>query len=202
MSAITAPMTRITPAAAADEAFLRLLDDGFRSLSAAYPDLHLEQTAEGEIIVMPPPYTETGRQNFRLNQQLGLWMAQGGGGEGFDSSAVFLLPNGAKRAPDLSWVEGARWEALAPELKNEFAQICPDFVLELRSDTDRLAPLQHKMREYIANGARLGWLIDPKRRCAEIYRPERAVEVVDAPVTLSGEDVLPGFTLDLRRVWG
>jgi Uma2 family endonuclease len=201
MSAVLSPSEAVL-VPNTEEVLLRLLDEGFRSLAAAYPDLHLEQTAEGEIIVVPPPYTETGRQNFRVDQQFGLWMAQGGGGEAFDSSTIFRLPNGAKRSPDLSWIEASRWAALPSELKREFAQICPDFVLELRSETDRLPPLQRKMREYIANGARLGWLIDPRLKRVEIYRPEREVEVLDNPASVSGEDVLPGFILDLTPVWG
>lgn len=190
------------PVPDADTEALRLRDLAFQTLTDEYPDLPLEQSAEGEIVVMPPPYTETGRKNFRLNQQLGIWMAQGGGGEGFDSSSIFLLPNGAKRGPDLAWVESARWEALPAELKGRFAHICPDFVLELRSESDRLSPLQNKMREYMDNGARLGWLVNPRDRTVEVYRPGREVEVLDNPATVSGEDVLPGFVQDMSNVWG
>ena len=128
-------------------------------------------------------------------------MEAGGGGEGFDSSALFTLSNGAKRSPDVCWISGPHWAALSPEQRAKFAHVCPDFVLELRSDTDRLGPMQKKMREYAANGARLGWLIDPKNKRVEIYRPGQDAEALDGPQTLSGEDVLPGFVLDLTEIW-
>jgi Uma2 family endonuclease len=172
----------------------------FASLAAAYPEIQMELTKEGELIFMPPTMTKSGMRNFKLTVRFGEWSEANGLGIGFDSSTIFTFPNGAKRSPDLSWVEASRWEALTEEEQESFSRICPDFVAELRSKTDRLSTLQKKMREYIANGARLGWLIDPKSNRVEIYRPGQEVEILDAPVSISGDPVLPGFTLDLKDI--
>ncbi len=174
----------------------------FKALTADYPDLRMEHTAQGEIIIMPPTFSGTGRRNFKLTGQLAIWTMQDGTGEGFDSNTGFRLPNGATRAPDASWILKSRWEAVPVNSREEeFAPICPDFVVELRSKTDRLSKLQEKMREYITNGARLGWLLDPKNKYVEIYRPGRDVEVLDNPETLSGEEVLPGFMLKIAEIF-
>ena len=172
----------------------------FAGLAASYPDLRMELTREGELVIMPPTFTETGNKNFKLIARFGIWSEANDLGNGYDSSTVFTLPNGAKRSPDLSWVTKARWEALTENQRKEFALVCPDFVVELRSSTDRLSAVQKKMQEYRDNGARLGCLIDPKSRRVEIYRPGHNVEVLDSPATLSGEDVLPGFTLNLDGI--
>ncbi|HEX8203392.1 MAG TPA: Uma2 family endonuclease, partial [Isosphaeraceae bacterium] len=143
---------------------------------------------------------ESGGQNLTLSGQLYVWVKTSGLGRAFDSSAGFTLPSGAIRAPDASWVAQDRWDALTPEERKGFAPLCPDFVVELRSPTDRLQEVRAKMREYRSQGARLGWLIDPKRKAVEVYRPRRRVEVLQAPATLSGEDILPGFVLDLKGI--
>lgn len=174
----------------------------FALLTEAYPDLRMERTAEGEVIIMPPTKTGTGRKNFRIAYQLGAWIKAGGGGEGFDSSTGFTLPNGAERSPDVSWVRAERWAALSDhQREEEFAPICPDFVIEIRSRTDRLSSVQKKMRDYLANGARLGWLIDPKFRRVEVYRPGKDVEILDNPAGVSGDPELQGFTLDLTEIF-
>jgi Uma2 family endonuclease len=149
---------------------------------------------------MPPTGSDTGRRNVKITTQLDIWNSQNNLGEVFDSSSGFKLPNGAHRSPDASWVRRERWEALTPEQQEGFAPICPDFVVELRSPSDSLKKIQEKMQEYIENGARLGWLIDRKNRRVEIYRPNRDVEILENPATLSGEDVLPGFVLDLTPI--
>ncbi len=172
----------------------------FERIAAIYPDLRIELTQEGELILAPPTFTETGMRNFRLTVRFGAWSEANGLGIGSDSSTAFTLPNGAKRSPDLSWVRKSRWDALVEEEQKDFALICPDFVAELRSKTDRLSAVQKKMQEYMDNGARLGWLIDPESSRVEVYRPGRDVEIIDAPASLSGEDVLPGFTLDLKGI--
>lgn len=172
----------------------------FAVLAASYPDLRMEMTREGELILMPPTFTETGNKNFKLIARFGIWSEANDLGNGYDSSTVFTLPNGAKRSPDLSWVTKARWNALTKEEQKEFALICPDFVVELRSKTDRLSAVQKKMREYMENGAQFGWLIDPISRRVEICRPGQEVEVLDSPASLSGEDVLPGFVLNLEGI--
>jgi Uma2 family endonuclease len=174
----------------------------FEALVVANRDLRLERTATGELIVNPPTGGESGQRNFSITGQLARWYEEHEDlGEGFDSSTGFRLPNGADRSPDASWVSRDRWEALTPQQRKGFVPLCPDFVVELRSESDSLPKLQAKMREYIDNGARLGWLIDPQNRRVEIYRVGREVEVLESPLELSGEDVLPGFVLNLRRVW-
>ena len=181
---------------------LLVTQEQFAALAAANRDLRLERSAQGELIVNPPTGWETGRRNWSISGELYLWWRNAGEpGEAFDSSTGFILPNGATRSPDASWVSGERWQALTPEQKKTFANICPDFVVELRSSSDTLKSLQDKMREYIDNGAKLGWLIDPQQRRVEIYRPGKDVDVLENPTELSGEDVLPGFVLNLRRVW-
>jgi Uma2 family endonuclease len=175
----------------------------FEELAAANPDLQLERTARGELIVNPPTGGESSKRNFSITGQLSNWFeANEELGEGFDSSGGFILPNGATRSPDASWVRRERWNALTPEQRKGFVPLCPDFVVELRSATDSLTKLQEKMQEYLDNGARLGWLIDPQNQRVQIYRPGQPVEVLEHPTELSGEDVLPGFILNLRRIWG
>ncbi|MGA9381971.1 MAG: Uma2 family endonuclease [Phormidium sp.] len=175
---------------------------GFVELCQANQNLRLELTARGEIIIMPPTYPWTGKQNFGLVAQLGAWIQRTGLGIGFDSSTGFTLPNGAVRSPDVSWVSNERWEALTEtQQKEEFSPLSPDFVVELRSSSDSLKKLREKMQEYMENGVRLGWLIDGKTKQVEIYRQGKDVEVLVSPTTVSGEDVLPGFVLDLTQVW-
>ncbi len=173
----------------------------FKELAAVNRDLRLERTATGELIVMPPTGSDTGNRNLDIEGQLWLWNRQTKLGVVFDSSTGFHLPNGANRSPDASWVKLEKWEALTPKEREGFAPICPDFVVELRSPSDSMETLRAKMREYMENGASLGWLIDRKSRKVEIYRQSRDVEVLDNPTTVSGEDVLPGFVLDLSEVW-
>ncbi|MEC4985319.1 MAG: Uma2 family endonuclease [Oscillatoria sp. PMC 1068.18] len=174
----------------------------FAALAAANRELKLERTAQGELIVNPPTGWETGERNRSLTGQLDRWYEENEDlGKAFDSSTGFILPNGATRSPDASWVSRERWEALTNEQKGTFANICPDFVVELRSSSDRLGTLQAKMSEYLENGAKLGWLIDPPQKRVEIYRQGLAVEILENPAELSGENILPNFVLNLRRIW-
>jgi Uma2 family endonuclease len=178
-----------------------LTAEGFMELCQANEDLQLERAATGEVILMPPTTPWTGKRNGDLYGELWLWNRQTGLGVTFESSTGFTLPNGAVKSPDASWVSNERWEALTAEEQQEFSKLCPDFVVELRSLSDSLQKLREKMQEYVDNGIRLGWLIDPKKKQVEIYRPGRDVEVLQSPTTLSGEDVLPGFVLELNQVW-
>ncbi len=177
----------------------------FEELAIANRDLRLERTATGELIVVPPAGGESSRKNSSLTAQLDRWdEANEDLGVVFDSSGGFILPNGATRSPDASWVRRERWESLTAKERKGFVPLCPDFVVELRSATDSLPKLQAKMQEYqeyLENGARLGWLINPQNQQVEIYRQGRDVEILDHPMELSGEDVLPGFRLNLRRIW-
>lgn len=179
----------------------KVTHEQFQQIAAVNRELRLERTATGELIVMPPTGSDTGKRNQDMSGQLWLWNRQTKLGVVFDSSSGFKLPNGADRSPDASWIKLERWQALTAKEQEGFAPICPDFVVELRSKSDNMEPLREKMREYIANGSRLGWLIDRKNKKVEIYRCDRAVEILDNPNTLSGEDVLPGFVLDLTDVW-
>ena len=164
-------------------------------------DLRFERTATGELIVMSPTGGETSRRNASIIIQLGVWNDRTGLGIVFDSNGGFKLPKGGDRAPDASWVARDRWNALTAEQREGFLPLCPDFVIELRSRTDTVSDLQAKMQEYLDNGVQLGWLVDPKRKVAEIYRPELAVETLSQPPQLSGDPVLPGFVLDLTNIW-
>jgi Uma2 family endonuclease len=177
-----------------------LTDEQFDELCLNHPEMQFEQTAKGALIIMSPTGGETGKRNFSLIVQFGNWIEQDGTGFGFDSSTVFKLPSGAKRSPDAAWVKCDRWECLSPKEREGFPPIAPDFVIELRSRTDSLEDLQQKMQEYIDNGARLGWLLNRQDRQVEIYRPGKTVEVLQAPATISGEEVLPGFVLDLKSL--
>ena len=178
-----------------------LTEDQFLKLCSDNPDFRMELTAKRELIIMPPTGGDTGTLNFRIVQRFGNWVDVDGTGVPFDSSTGFLLPNGAVRSPDISWVRRARWEALADAERAKCPPLCPDFVLELRSPSDRLAVAQNKMIEYLENGALLGWLIDPSTKRVHVYRPGQPVETLEQPDTVSGDPVLPGFVLDLRELW-
>jgi Uma2 family endonuclease len=180
---------------------LKLTDEQFEQLAAANQDLQLELTAKGELIIMPPTGGETGDRNFELDGQLWYWNRQTRLGKAFDSSTGFRLPKGGTRSPDVAWISMERWEALTPTHRKKFLPLCPDFAVELVSETDDVEETRSKMQEYINNGLRLGWLINPRTRQVEIYRPNQAVEVLQSPATLSGEDVLPGFVLDLQPIF-
>lgn len=185
-----------------DRLHLNVTPEQFAALAHVNPELQLERTSTGVLIVNPPTGGETGKRNLSITTQLGIWFeANERLGEAFDSSTGFELPNGANRSPDVSWVARERWEALTQREREGFIPLCPDFVVELRSKTDGIKKLRRKMEEYLDNGARLGWLIDPQNQRVEIYRPGQSVEILENPETLSGESVLPGFTLSLKRLF-
>lgn len=180
---------------------LQLTDEVFAQLCQQNPNLRLERTAQGELIAMSPAGSESGRQNLSLSAQLWQWNQQAKLGVAFDSSAGFTLPNGAIRSPDAAWIEKTCWERLTPEQRRKFAPLCPDFVLELKSPSDELSTLQAKLREYMDNGAQLGWLIDSENQQVYCYRAEQPVQRLDQPSALSGETVLPNFVMDLTLIW-
>ena len=180
---------------------IEMTDDLFAEFCSMNDDLRIELTAEGIIEIMPSAFAYTGSKNAKISAALENWSSQDDSGLVFDSSAGFTLPNGAVRSPDASWIPLSRWSALTPEEKNGFSSICPDFVVELRSDSDRLSVLQAKIEEYIANGARLGWLLDPLQKQAHVYRPNAQPVILDNPESLSADPELPGFTLDLKPIW-
>ena len=199
----------LTPATLAERAALvlhlgpatRLSDDQFFDLCQQNRDLRFEQSATGDIIIMSPAGGEASAGNAELTIQLGMWSKRDGTGVAFDSSAGFRLPNGATRSPDAAWVLKSRLARLNRGQKRGFIPLCPDFVAELRSPTDSLAVLQTKLEEYLANGARLGWLLDPEARTVYVYRPGQPVQRLDGPAQVSGDPVLPGFVLDLQPIW-
>ncbi len=178
-----------------------LTPERFEEICQANQELQLERTATGELIVMPPTTPWTGNQNFGLIVQLGIWIEHSALGKGFDSSTGFTLPNGAVRSPDATWVSDRRWQTLTAEEQQTFSRLSPDFVIELRSGNDSLEKLREKMQEYIDNDVQLCWLIDPIRKQVEIYRPGQNVEVLGDTDSLSGEDILPGFVLNLNKIW-
>lgn len=176
-------------------------DEEFAEFCADHPDLSFEMTAEGELIVMAPTYSLTGARNLRVSVRLGVWAETDGTGIACDSSAGFVLPNGARRSPDASWTLKRRVEQLDPDQRGKFWHLCPDFVIEIKSATDRLRTVRAKMTEYMENGAQLGWLIDPEARSVSIYRPGQDVETRSEIETATGEGPVAGFVLDLRPVW-
>jgi Uma2 family endonuclease len=184
-----------------DARALDLTDERFMQLCRDNRELRFELTPHGELIIMGSTSSDTGRRNAKLNQRLANWAEQDGTGLCFDSSAGFTLPDGAKVSPDASWVRKDRYEALTQAERESFAPLCPDFVVELRSKSDRLALLQTKMSEYVKQGARLGWLIDPTTRTIYVYRPQQEPETLNAPATLTDDTVLPGFVLRLEEIW-
>jgi len=175
-------------------------DDEFWQFCARHRELRIEMTSKGQMIIMLPVGGEGSSRNFNLTTEFGIWVKQDKTGIGFDSSGGFRLPNKAKRSPDAAWVKLERWNALNEQDRRKLVPLCPDFVVELRSYTDRLKKLQEKMEEYIENGAQLGWLIDPIKKKVHIYRPDVPVEILDNPAEVSGEPLLNGFTLKLAGI--
>lgn len=180
---------------------VNLSDDQLYEFSQINRELRIERNAQGELIIMPPTGGDTGERNAEITMQLRLWAKKDGTGATFDSSTGFRLPNGAVRSPDASWVRHSRLGAVSAEERKRFIPLCPDFVIELRSQTDSLGGLQDKMREYIDNGSRLGLLIDAARKRVYVYQPDEPVREVESPETISGDPVLPGFELALREIW-
>jgi Uma2 family endonuclease len=178
-----------------------LSDEQFYQLCRRHPDIHFERTAAGNLIIMPPTGGVSGNRNFSLTGQLWSWVDRHPElGLGFDSSTCFKLPNGADRAPDVAWVSADRWAALTPEQQEKFPPIAPDFVIELRSRTDDLKPLQAKMVEYAANGVRLGLLLNPQDQQVEVHRPGQPIDLLTKPLRVDCSEVLPGFELKLDRL--
>ncbi|KAB8317417.1 Uma2 family endonuclease [Tolypothrix campylonemoides VB511288] len=180
---------------------IELTDEQFYQLCQRNPDVKFERNAKGELLIMSPTGGETGNRNAEIVVDFGIWNRQTKLGKVFDSSTGFKLPNGADRSPDVAWIKQERWDTLTPEQKEKFPPIAPDFVLELMSPSDDLQKVQEKMQEYMENQVKLGWLIDRKTRRVEIYRLGQEVEVLESPTELSGEDILPGFILNLQTVF-
>jgi Uma2 family endonuclease len=178
---------------------VHLTDEQFYQLCLSNPDLTIERSAKGALIVMTPVGGEGGSYEMDLGGELYLWNKQAVQGKVFSSSTLFKLPNGGDRSPDAAWVELSRWQSLTPEQRRKFPPIAPDFVIELRSPTDDLVLLQPKMQEYMDAGVRLGWMFNPQEQQVEIYRQGQPKEVRQLPTQLSGEDVLPGFVLPVTR---
>ena len=179
----------------------KINDEQFFQLCRNNPELKLEQNQNGEIIIMSPRGGETGNKNAELITDFCLWNRRQKFGQIFDSSTVFKLPLGSKRSPDVAYIQQERWDKLTQEEKEKFPPIAPDFVLELKSKTDSLKEVQKKMQEYMDNGVKLGWLINTEKKQVEIYRQGQEKEVLDNPQTLSGDDILPGFRLDLALIF-
>ncbi|MBD2692740.1 Uma2 family endonuclease [Anabaena catenula] len=180
---------------------IQLTDNQFYQLCRENPEVKFERNADGKLLIISPTGGITGNQNAEIAADFGIWNRQTKLGVCFDSSTCFKLPNGANRSPDVAWIKKERWDALTPEEQEKFSPIAPDFVLELMSPSDSLQETQTKMQEYINNGVKLGWLINRKMRQVQIYRLDKPVEILEFPQELSGEDVLPGFILNMQIVW-
>ncbi|MGB5769607.1 MAG: Uma2 family endonuclease [Crocosphaera sp.] len=181
--------------------FLNLTDEQFYRICQDNRDLRFERNSHGDLIIMPPTGGETGERNSEINFQLRLWNKQYKLGKVFDSSTGFILPNGANRSPDASWISLEKWQSLTSEKRQKFLPLSPDFVIELRSTSDSLKSLQEKMIEYIDNGTKLGWLINRQDKQVEIYRQGKELEILNNSQILLGEDVLTNFVLDLALIW-
>jgi Uma2 family endonuclease len=180
---------------------IELSDDEFFEFCQLNRDLRIERTAEGDLIVMSPSGSESSYRNLEICVQLRAWAKKNGTGVAFEASAGFTLPDGSMLAPDASWVRRSRLAGLTREQKRKFLPLCPDFVVELRSPSDRLSDLQEKMQQYLRNGAQLGWLLDPESRTVYVYRPDQPVEDLVGPSQLAGDPELPGFVLELAQIW-
>ncbi len=191
----------VPPVLALNVQSVRLTDEQFEKLCWDNPDLRIELTSRGELIVMPPTGLETGWRNSILTHRLTEWAQRDGSGLAFDSSTLFTLPDGSKRSPDASWIRRERVQQLSKKERKGFALIAPDFVIELRSPSDRRSVLEEKMLDYIGNGVRLAWLIDPEAMRVFVYRPTQAVEALDNPTIISAEPELPGFILNVQEIW-
>ena len=180
---------------------IEMNDEQFFEFCQANRDLRIERNSEGEIIIMPPTGWETGDKNAEITMQLRIWAKQDGRGRSADSSAGYKMPNGATVSPDASWVSNERLEKISPAKRRQFLPLAPDFVVELRSESDSLSKLKEKMAEYIDNGVSLGWLIDATEKKIYVYRPEREVETLENPSEISGEPLLKSFALNLKEIW-
>jgi Uma2 family endonuclease len=195
------PQVEIHPVVLKLKPAINLTDDQLFELCQLNRDWRIEYTAQGELIVMPPTGGETGSQNAEITFQVQSWTRGNQTGVAFDSSTGFKLPNGATRSPDAAWVRRSRLAGLTREQKQKFLPLCPDFAIELRSPTDNLRAVLDKMQEYLDNGAQLGWLLDPLTRRVHVYLPQRSPEILEAPSTVSADPLLPGFVLDLQKIW-
>jgi Uma2 family endonuclease len=179
---------------------LKITEDQFDQICRDHRDLKFERSAQGSLVIMSLTGGETGERNAEINGQLWLWNRQAKLGHLYDSSTGFRLPNGAIRSPDAAWVSQSRWQKLTPEQRKKRVPLCPDFVIELKSSTDEIEDLRLKMQEYLENGLRLGWLIDPDERVVEVYRSDQVIDRIRQPIELSADDILPGFILDLTDI--
>jgi Uma2 family endonuclease len=181
--------------------FTTMTDEQFFELCQHHPHYRFERTASGALIIMSPAGGETSRRNSDATMQLGVWNKKYKLGVTFDSSGGFKLPKGGDRSPDASWLAQARWDALTPQQREKFLPLCPDFVIELKSPSDSISTLREKMQEYIANGAQLGFLLNPSPKQVEIYRPNQSPEILQNPKSVSADPILPGFVLDLTDIF-
>lgn len=181
--------------------FPELTDDQFFDFCAAHSEYSVERTAEGKIVIMPGTGGETGNCNIELSMQLQLWSKSDRRCVAFDSSTIFRLPNSAMRSPDVSWVLRSRLASFSKEERRRFLPLCPDFLVELTSPSDRLPAVQEKMNEWMANGCQLGWILNTAQKSVHIYRAGREVEILNQPTQVPGDGPMAGFTLDLNAIW-
>lgn len=180
---------------------LKLDEEQFFQLTLQNPEQPLEQNAQGDLVIIIPGGGTSGIQRAKIQYQLENWNDKDQRGVVFDSSTLFRLPKGSARSPDAAWVERSRWEALTQEEQERFPPLCPDFVIELRSKTDRLVDLQEKLVEYLDNGVQLGWIIDPLLKQVHLYTAGQPVQILDQPATVAGTGCMAGFTLNLKDIF-
>jgi Uma2 family endonuclease len=176
-------------------------NDDFLHLSRDNQDVQIEMNADGDLIIIPGTGGLTGNRNSKIIARLVIWAAKDGNGVAFDSATIFQLPNKARRIPDTSWLNNEKWNSLSDVEKEKIIPFAPDFALELRLPTDSLKSLQNKMQEYVENGTKLGWLIDPQAKRVFVYRENQETEILENPEEISGESVLPDFLLNLQDIW-
>ena len=181
--------------------FRKISDEEFERMCRENPEVRFELNGKGEIVITKPHNGKDSIRNFLITGEFGKWSKEDKSGVGFASSTMFNLPNGAKRSPDLAWIKNERWEKLSDDEREKFPPLCPDFVIELRSLSDSIRNLQNKMTEYMENGAALGWLIDPLEKKFHVYRPNAEIEILDNPKQVSGEPLLKGFVLNVKKLW-
>jgi Uma2 family endonuclease len=176
-------------------------EDLFQQVCSQFDNKKIEQDAQGNVLVMAPTGTESSDQNSELNEQLRSWAKKDGRGRAFDSHATFILPNSSKRSPDASWVSYGKLKTLTHQQLRKFPNLVPEFIVEIKSPSDRYSRLQSKMEEYLENGVTLGWLIHPDKQTVAIYRQGKAVEILVQPQTLVADAPVDGFVLDLKPIW-
>jgi Uma2 family endonuclease len=176
-------------------------DKAYFAFCRVNPDLRVERNAEGEILIVPPAGSESSYRNLKVSARLDTWAEQDGRGTAFESSAQFMLPDGSALSPDAAWVSNVSLRRLSRQKRKEFLPLCPEFVAEVLSPSDRLKDAKAKMEQWIANGAHLAWLIDGDAETVYVYRKNHAMKMHRGIGELAGQGPVEGFVLKLGAIW-